>query len=216
MINKVLWAVDNELDSAKFERLCVDLLGRHGFVDIVPVEPQDGGRDAEDLPRKGRDREGHPAFFQFSTEKDWKAKLHRTAQKLVPRKSEFDTFVFVTTQKARGIDIDALKTEFRVNYGWTLVVFSREWLRHQLEEPNADLAVKYLGADVLGLPLSPAATVLLTEPENWELGGINRLIEGDQSDGAVLQLKKILERDPGRPVISQLLACAYYKMRRYD
>jgi tetratricopeptide (TPR) repeat protein len=215
-MNKVLWTIDNELDAAKFERLCVDLLGRNGFSDIIAVEPQDGGRDAEDLPRKGRDREGHPAYFQFSIEKDWKVKLRKTAQKLVPRKSEFDTFVFVTSQKARGVDIDELKTEFRVEYGWTLVVFSREWLRHQLEEPNADLAVKYLGADVLDPPLSPAATVLLTEPESWELTDINRLIEGNQTDAAVLQLKKILERDPGRPVVSQLLAYAYYKMHRYD
>jgi tetratricopeptide (TPR) repeat protein len=216
MMNKVRWTIDNELDAAKFERLSVDLLGRHGFLDIVPIEPQDGGRDAEDLPRKGRDREGHPAYFQFSMEKDWKVKLRRTAQKLVPRKSEFDTFVFVTNQKARGVDIDELKTEFRVEYGWTLVVFSREWLRHQLEEPNADLAVKYLGADVLDPPLSPATTVLLTEPESWELTDINRLFEGNQTDAAVLQLKKILERDPGRPVVSQLLAYAYYKMYRYD
>lgn len=52
-MNKTLWAVDGELDEAKFERLCVDLLQRQGFTDIVPIEPQDGGRDAEEVPRRG-------------------------------------------------------------------------------------------------------------------------------------------------------------------
>jgi len=154
-MNKTLWAIDSDLDDAKFERLCVDLLRRHGFLDITPIEPQDGGRDAEELPRKGRSREGHPAFFQFSKEEDWKAKLRRDAKKLIPRKAEFDTFVFVTSRKARGVDIDALRTEFRENYGWTLIVFAREWLRLQLEEAHPDLAAKYLGTDVLSSPLSP-------------------------------------------------------------
>lgn len=62
-MNKTLWAVDNELDEAKFERLCVDLLHRQGFTDIVPIEPQDGGRDAEELPRRGSSREGHPKSY---------------------------------------------------------------------------------------------------------------------------------------------------------
>jgi len=215
-MNKTLWAIDSELDGARFERLCVDLLRRHGFLDIMPIEPQDGGRDAEELPRRGRGREGHPAFFQFSKEEDWKAKLRRDAKKLIPRKSEFDTFVFVTTRKARGIDIDALRAEFREHYGWTLIVFAREWLRLQLEEAHPDLAVKYLGSDVLNLPLSPAATVLLAEPGDLRLQGINRLIEGDQADAAVLQLKRVLQRSPERADASQLLAWAYYKMHRYE
>lgn len=215
-MNKVLWAIDNELDEAKFERLCVDLLRRQGFLDITPIEPQDGGRDAEELPRRGRSREGHPAFFQFSKEEDWKRKLRRDAEKLASRKSEFDTLVFVTSRKARGVDIDALKTEIRESYGWTLIVFSREWLRLQLEEANADLAVKYLGTDVLNPPLSPASTVLLTEQGDLELKEINKLIEGDQADAAVLQLKRLLERNPERTEASQLLAWAYYKMHRYE
>jgi tetratricopeptide (TPR) repeat protein len=215
-MNKTLWAIDSDLDDAKFERLCVDLLRRHGFLDITPIEPQDGGRDAEELPRNGRSREGHPAFFQFSKEEDWKAKLRRDAKKLIPRKAEFDTFVFVTSRKARGVDIDAIRTEFRENYGWTLIVFAREWLRLQLEEAHPDLAAKYLGADVLSSPLSPAATVLLTESGDLRLKEIHRLIEGDQADAAVLQLKRVLERNPERADALQLLAWAYYKMHRYE
>jgi tetratricopeptide (TPR) repeat protein len=215
-MNKILWAIDTELDEVKFERHCVDLLRRHGFLDIIPIEPQDGGRDAQELPRKGRSREGHPAFFQFSKEEDWKRKLRRDAKKLTPRKSEFDTFVFVTSRKARGVDVDALRTEFRETLGWVLIVFGREWLRLQLEEAHPDLAVRYLGTDVLSSPLSPAAAVLFAEPGDLELKEINQMIEGEQADAAVIQLKRILERDPDRSEARQLLACAYYKIHRYE
>lgn len=215
-MNKTLWSIDNELDEAKFERLCVDLLRRQGFLDITPIEPQDGGRDAEELPRRGRSREGHPAFFQFSKEEDWKRKLRRDAGKLAGRKSEFDTLVFVTSRKARGVDIDAMKTEIRKNYGWTLIVFAREWLRLQLEEANPDLAVKYLGTEVMAPALSPATAVLLMEPTDLQLREINQLIESDQVDAAVLQLKRVLERNPERTEALQLLAWAYYKTHRYE
>lgn len=215
-MNKILWIIDSELDDAKFERLCIDLLRRHGFLDIMPIEPQDGGRDAEEFPRKGRSREGHPAFFQFSKEEDWKRKLRRDAKKLISRKSDFNTFVFVTSRKARGVDIDALRTEFRETYGWTLIVFAREWLRLQLEEVHLDLVVKYLGADALSPRLSPAATVLLADPGDLQLKEIKRLIDGDQAEAAVLHLKRVLERNPELASASQLLAWAYYKMHRYD
>jgi hypothetical protein len=96
-----------------------------------------------------------------------------------------------------------------------LVVFAREWLRLQLEEASPDLAVKYLGTDVLNPPLSPAATILLTEPGDLQLKEINRLIETDQADVAVPQLRRLLERTPERTEASQLLAWAYYKLHRY-
>ena len=58
MKSQILWAIDNEIDSKAFERLCTDLLYRNGFKEIVPVEPQDGGRDAEEHTRRGRGRDG--------------------------------------------------------------------------------------------------------------------------------------------------------------
>ena len=85
MINRVLWTIDNELDGRTFERLCVDLLYRNGYRDIVPIEPQDGGRDAEEFPRQGRGRAGEAAFFQFSLEDDWKGKCRRVALRLHDR-----------------------------------------------------------------------------------------------------------------------------------
>jgi len=112
MPNRVLWTIDNELDGRTFERLCVDLLYRNGYRDIVPIEPQDGGRDAEEFPRRGRGRAGEATFFQFSLEKGWKGKLRRDARKLDARGIEFSTFVFVTSQKARGVDVDLLTAEY--------------------------------------------------------------------------------------------------------
>ena len=82
MLGKVRGAIDNELDSKQFERLSIDLLYRTGFRDIVPVEPQDGGRDAEELPRMGRGRAGEAAFFQFSKEEDWRGKIRSDSRRL--------------------------------------------------------------------------------------------------------------------------------------
>lgn len=146
MASRVLWEIDTETSGRNFERLCIDLLHRNGYLDIVPIEPQDHGRDAEETPRPGRSGEGHPAYFQFSIEKDWKAKVRRDARTLEPRKTEFDTFVFVTSQTARGVDTDAFRSEFLQQYGWNLVVYGREWLRFQLEEKHPDLALRHLGS----------------------------------------------------------------------
>src|SRR4051812_33527734 len=148
MMSKVLWTLDSEIEAQAFERLCVDLLYRNGFKDINPVEPQDGGRDAEEHPRRGRGRDGEATFFQFSKEENWKKKLRSDAKKLSDGGFTFQTFVLVTPQAARGVDRDALAKEIRENYGWKLVVYSRAWFRVQLEEAQPDLAKKYLDVDV--------------------------------------------------------------------
>ena len=82
-LNKILWTIDNELDSRSFERLATDLLYRNGYREIEPIEPQDGGRDAEEYPRRGRGRHGNVCFFQFSLRNDWKTKLREDADRLV-------------------------------------------------------------------------------------------------------------------------------------
>src|SRR2546421_9958524 len=146
MVSQVLWMIDNELDWRRFERLCVDLLYRNGYRDIVHVEPQDGGRDAEEFPRQGRDREGRAAFFQFSLEQDWKAKLNGDAQKLSGRRSEFSTLVFRTRRAAPGIDVNSLHTKFRERYGCTLIAYSRERSEEHTSElqSRSDLVCRLL------------------------------------------------------------------------
>ncbi len=216
MTGQVLWAIDNELDGRKFERLCIDLLYRNGYRDIVPIEPQDGGRDAEEFPRRGRNREGCTAFFQFSLEQDWKTKLRRDARKLSDRRSEFSNFVFVTSRSARGVDIDVLKTEVRKEYGWTLIVYSREWLRLQLEEAHADLAKKYLGIDI------PSAG---SRVEIIKLSGFNdersatvraRISAEIYDEGTIAELKALLEDAPESHSAWQALAWCNYCVHRLD
>jgi tetratricopeptide (TPR) repeat protein len=207
--------IDNELDGRRFERLCIDLLYRNGYRDIVPVEPQDGGRDAEEFPRQGRDREGCAAFFQFSLEQNWKAKLSRDAQKLSNRRSEFSTLVFVTSRAARGIDIDSLKTKFREKYGWTLIVYSREWLRLQLEEGNADLAKKHLDVEVSS-DSQPSGVFQFAESMDERLSSASAKMAAKAYDAAIVELKAFLANEPESDIAWQALAWSHYCLNHLD
>jgi len=216
MQSMVLWAIDNELGGAKFERLCVDLLYRNGYKDIVPIEPQDGGRDAEELPRKRRDRDGCPSFFQFSLETGWKAKIRKDATKLHRRGAQFTYLVFVTSRKVRGVDIDQLRAEFRSKFGWTLIVYSREWLRLQLEEANPDLSKKYLGVRIGAIPRTPS---WLVDPKSKAKAGLKpilRAMEADAFDRTIDLLLGFVDSQPESAVAWQLLAWAEYRLERFD
>jgi|GEM_PF-2579750 tetratricopeptide (TPR) repeat protein len=216
MESMVLWTIDNELGGAKFERLCVDLLYRNGYKDIVPIEPQDGGRDAEELPRKGRDRDGCPSFFQFSLEAGWKAKIRKDATKLHRRGAQFTYLVFVTSRKVRGVDIDQLRAEFRSKYGWTFIVYSREWLRLQLEEANTDLSKKYLGIRIEAKSKTPSWIV---GPKPLAKAGLKpalRAMESGAFDRTIDLLLGFLDSQPESGVAWQLLAWAEYRLERFD
>jgi tetratricopeptide (TPR) repeat protein len=216
MVGHVLWVIDSELDGRSFERLCIDLLYRNGYKDIVPVEPQDGGRDAEEFPRRGRSREGCAAFFQFSLEQDWKGKLRRDARKLSDRRSEFSTLVFVTSQSARGVDIDALKTQLRKEYGWTLIVYAREWLRLQLEEAQPDLAKKYLGIDVPSARSRVGIIVLAGSNDERSAAVRARINAGIYDEGTIADLKAVLKDEPESYSAWQALAWCNYCVHRLD
>jgi tetratricopeptide (TPR) repeat protein len=216
MQEQVLWAIDNVLDGRKFEQLCVDLLYRNGYQDIVPIEPQDGGRDAEELPRKGRDRDGCPSFFQFSKEAGWKAKIRKDAANLHRRGAKFTYLVFATSRKIRGIDIDELRAEFRAKYGWTLVIYSREWFRLQLEEANSDLSEKYLGIRILSKSKVPSWLIDPKSAAKSVTKQIMRAMEAGAYDRMIDLLRQFLDSRPESAVSWQLLAWAEYLLERYD
>lgn len=216
MASRVLWEIDSETSGRDFERLSIDLLHRNGYLDIVPVEPQDNGRDAEETPRPGRSGEGHPAYFQFSMEKDWKAKVRRDARKLEPRKTEFDTLVFVTSQTARGIDTDALRSEFLRQYGWNLVVYGREWLRFQLEEKHPDLALRHLGVEVAHHFKESAAVFAPNATVDEQLASAKSAVDTGEFDLGIAQLKRFLSHQPESHTARQLLAWSYYRQDRFD
>jgi tetratricopeptide (TPR) repeat protein len=217
MLNQVLWTIDNELDGMSFERLCIDLLYRNGHREIVPIEPQDGGRDAEEFPRQGRGCAGEAAFFQFSKEKDWRSKLRRVARRLADRGgSEFSILVFVTNQKARGIDVDSFRTELLQNHGWKLIVYSREWLRLQLEEAHPDLAKKYLGIEVPAWPTHLSAIIQFKKPTEAPLSGAWVAFEAKAYERAAVELKDFLNVHPESVLAWQALAWSQYCVYHYD
>ena len=216
MLNKVLWAIDNNLDAKAFECLCIDLLYRNGYRDIVPIEPQDGGRDAEELPRLGRSRAGEVTFFQFSLEKSWRAKARRDARKVSGRGYLISSFVVVTSQKARGVDVDSLKSEFRRKYHWGLLVFSRAWLRLQLEEAHPDLAKKYLGVDVTGSSEHLSALLHFSRPTSERQEDAWKAFRAGRYDRAAAEFKEILDEQPEDSQAWQALAWCQYSSWHYD
>jgi len=216
MQEQVLWAIDYVLEGRQFEQLCVDLLYRNGYKDIVPIEPQDGGRDAEELPRKGRDRDGCPSYFQFSKEAGWKTKIRKDAAKLHRRGAAFTYLVFATSRKVRGVDIDQIRTEFRAKYGWTLVVYSREWFRLQLEEANSDLSDKYLRIQIPSKSKVPSWLIDPKSAAKSVTKQIMRAMQAGAYDRMIDLLRQFLDSRPESAVSWQLLAWAEYLLERYD
>jgi tetratricopeptide (TPR) repeat protein len=216
MFNKVLWTIDYETPGSTFERLCIDLLYRSGYRDIVPIEPQDGGRDAEEFPRSGRGRSGEPAFFQFSLEHNWKSKLRRDARKLHTAGNEFTSLVFVTNQKSRGVDIDALRKELRREYQWELIVYSRAWLRLQLEEVHPDLAKKYLDVEVPNWSRHLSALLWLKKSPDEGLSQAWNAFHVEAYERAAVEFKAYLDEQPELAHVWQALAWAQYQSYHYD
>lgn len=216
MQHQVLWALDCEIEARAYERLCTDLLYRNGYRDIVPIEPQDNGRDAEEFPRAGRGRAGESCFFQFSMEGDWKAKVRRDVKKLIKGRFNPNYFVFVTSRKARGVDVDKLRNEFRENYNIELIVFSREWLRLQLEEAHPDLAQKYLNLDVSLQPTRFSKIIALKKPPDTVLALAWDAINAGAFERAAVELKEYLKDNPESSDAWSGLAWSQYNCRRYD
>jgi tetratricopeptide (TPR) repeat protein len=149
VLNKVRWTLDNETDSDRFERLCIDLLYRTGYHDIVPVGgKKDRGRDAE-MDRRRTPifiaPSGERTFFQFSLADRWAAKLEDELAKVKRNGHDIDAYLFVTTGPVTGTKRDQLGAAVKEGYGWRLDMREREWLRLQLEEAHPDLAERHLG-----------------------------------------------------------------------
>ena len=131
-------------DVKEFERLCVDLLLRFGFADIIPRGPasQDGGADAT------RAYFPEEQAFQFSIQRTWRRKLLETVSKLAQPGARAlrpaGSLVFVTNQPVQPIVRDRLIAQVRSRHRIRLIVFDREWLRMQLDL-NQDIRSTYLG-----------------------------------------------------------------------
>lgn len=147
--NKVLWALDKEIESRSFERLCVDLLAREGYYHIIPIGgSKDHGRDAEFRCWRGASNGHSVVAFQFSLQEAWEKKLRDDAEKIATHCPDAVAMVFVTSRAITGTKQDQLRNEFKSRRGWDFIVYSREWFRHRLTEVHQDLTRKYLGLDL--------------------------------------------------------------------
>lgn len=148
--SKVLYALDCSTEPRTFERLCVDLLRREGYHEIIPGGGvRDHGRDAEIRSWEGHNEAKIRVAFQFSMEKAWEKKIRRDTPTIMQHCKTAKILVFVTSQGVSGEKKDKLHAEFKQLYGLELCFFDREWLRHRLEEVHQDLAKKYLEIDNL-------------------------------------------------------------------
>jgi hypothetical protein len=105
MVSRVLWALDNEIESRAFERLCVDLLSLEGYPKIIPVGGvHDRGRDSELIDEST----GLITFFQYSLEQRWPGKMRKELKKVQQNGHNVDRYLFVTSHSVTGRKRDSL------------------------------------------------------------------------------------------------------------
>jgi tetratricopeptide (TPR) repeat protein len=217
MLNQVLWILDNETDFKTFERLCVDLLFRNGFHDIIPFGGiHDNGRDAEVRGQGGHDEAGRITFFQFSLQKDWKKKLRSELRKVAAAGHQISRFVLVTSQEVHGRDIDRLKEQVKNEFEWDLAIYSREWLRLQLEEVHPDLAAKHLGIEFPQSLHIEWKGFKFQSPDVGDPKNAWNLFIKEDYERAAAELRHYLKQHPGVSKGWELLAWCLYLTFRYE
>lgn len=217
MANQVLWALDNEIEYKKFERLCIDLLYRNGYKFIIPVGGMhDRGRDAEEFGREGTDDAGKRTFFQFTKQGDWRKKLKSELRKIHREGHQVSKLIFVTTQDVSGRERDQLGDEVKRDYGWDLTILSREWLRLQLEEAHPDLAQKYLGVLLPGSPYIFAGSFKFQRLDEVDLGRAWEAFSVGDFERAVVELRGYVLKNPKTSAAWEVLSWSLYQTFRYD
>ncbi|MBM4034042.1 MAG: tetratricopeptide repeat protein [Planctomycetes bacterium] len=216
-MNSVLWALDNDLGGAAFERLCTDLLYREGYHDIVPIGgPHDRGRDAEIRTWRGSSAASHVTFFQFSLQKDWEGKLKRDLQKVNASGHKVDRFIFVTSQRVTGSKRDQLSESVARRFGWELIILDREWCRTRLEVAHPDLAVKYFGLALPPQKESPLTGCTPTVPAGRSGQGAWSLFSQQRFEEAAIEFKRVLAANPLDLQSLNALSWCEYALCRYD
>jgi len=215
--NKVLWTLDHETESNAFERLCIDLLCRNGYADIVPVGgKKDRGRDAENDRRREPillASSGEKTFFQFSLADRWEKKLKDELEKVRRNGHDIDSFLFVTTAAVTGTTRDNLAKWVKEKYGWRLEIREREWLRLQLEEVYPDLAERHLGIPQAhhDTPQTP-----LDLPPLVSKSSATDLFNAGRFGPASVALADWVETHPDDAAAWRALASCHYQQRHYE
>lgn len=123
-------------------------------------------------------------------------------------------FVFVTSRPVRGVDRDSIGREAMELYNWDLTIYSREWLRLQLEEASPDLAHKHLGVEMAPGKLQLSYPQL--DDEEPSLSSINLLMKNGSFERAGADLLDLIAREPRIPAAWEALSWAQYQTYRYD
>jgi tetratricopeptide (TPR) repeat protein len=212
--NQILWALDREIQPRDFERLCVDLLAREGYIHIEPVGgTKDQGRDAEIPFWKGESAGRAVLAFQFSLEKTWERKLINDAAKIAKNCPGAVGMVFVTSQPVTGAKRDKLCQDFRTQRGWHFALFEREWLRHRLSEFHQDLAKKYFG---LNLPPTVCHAAMQIELADYDDEAAKGIFQGTSPEMVRASVIECTRREPSAVENWRRLARLEYLLRNYD
>lgn len=210
MFNLVLWALDNECNPFLFERLCTDLMFRNGYTSIIPFgRVKDRGRDAQIKYQDTNSQTKEITFFQYSLQKTWENKLKKEIEKIINYGHTINTLIFVTSQGVSGEKRDKLENLFLSDYQCEIIIYDREWLRFQLEEPNKDLAKKYLGIPNDSEIQDIRETIRPSIPSNSENVEAYSLFVGKDYEHALPKLKSLLDGSMDASIWRCIAWCYY-------
>ena len=182
-VNLTLYALDNITDPWEFEKLCNDLLFREGFQHLKPHGGMhDNGIDASIHVHKADPR----IVFQYSTQKNFTAKVRNTLLKLKETGEQCDELHYVSNREVAYSTAKKLIGFAKSEYDTRLEIYDREWMRLRLDNDSSDLRKKYLG-------VTHEQEYSVDYKGYWRIGDDGRqsyiveLFWLDQSDAQVLQ-----------------------------
>lgn len=182
-VSLTLYALDNITDPWQFEKLCNDLLFREGFLHLKPH----GGMHDNGIDASIHVHEADPRIvFQYSTQKDFVAKIKSTLLRLKESGEQCDELHYVSNREVAYSTAKKLIDFAKSEYDTRLELYDREWLRLRLDNDSSDLRKKYLG-------VTQEQEYSVDYKTYWEISDGDRqsyvieLFWLDQSDVQVLQ-----------------------------
>lgn len=120
-MDKIELALSRYTDYFKFEQLCIEVMSYYGFPRIKKIGGhKDDGVDAIES-NCYYDETHEKRVFQFTMQKETKAKITNTEKKLEINGIEYDELIIVTSQAVNNID--GLTKQFRLNNQKSLQIF---------------------------------------------------------------------------------------------
>ena len=140
-----------------FETLCIDLLYREGYRDIVPLGSRgvkEEGRDAIEETFSGAGEGNRVVVFQFKrwtrnyTDTQIKRMVKKELdEKIVPSRRNIDEYIHVTCHplvRLKNWFIDSLSKD----YHFTIRFFEKSWFENRLNHESQDLRREFFGIGI--------------------------------------------------------------------